>query len=167
MGSNTDLRGLAPTVAADDGVASSGSGWVPVFVPADMAPDVLRSVAAYLQSGAAPTGPSEWTDATDEDREAFFGDMAGIEWQLVAALAGQERPVPVSDLAAVLGVGVGAVAGAIGPINKRAKRQGWVAPIRPTRFVPEGSRSSKRGLLLDPALRAWVLARGDDADVQP
>jgi hypothetical protein len=132
---------------------------VPVFVPAEMAADVMRRVADHLQSGAATTGVSDWADATAQDKEVFFRDLPDIEWQLVQELARYDRPVPVAEVAEALGVEVGDVAGAMGPINKRAKREGWVAPIRPGRFTPEGTRSSKRGLLLHEGLRAWAVER--------
>ncbi|MGH9245887.1 MAG: hypothetical protein ACRD29_16520 [Acidimicrobiales bacterium] len=137
---------------------------MPVFVPAPMAPEILRQVAASLESGGgvADAGRSDWSDATDQDRAVFFRDVPSVEWRLVAELARHDRPVPVADLADALGAQVGDVAGAIGPINKRAKREGWVAPVQPTRFIPEGSRSSKRGLLLHEDLRSWVLARDVD-----
>lgn len=139
-------------------------GWVPVFVPAELAPEVLRMVAATLESGGAEGGPSDWADATSEDMEVFFRDAPSLEWRLVTDLAVRDRPVPVADLARALGVEVGAVAGAIGPINKRAKREGWVAPVRPARFVPEGSTSPKRGLVLAEELRSWVIRHNRELD---
>jgi len=134
------------------------TGWVPVFVPAEMAPEVLERVAAFVKAGTATGGPSEWSDAANEDLAVFFRETPGIEWALVAELARHERPVSVADLASALGVEVGSVAGAIGPINKRAKREGWMPPIQPVRFFPEGSRTSKRGLVLAERVRAWVRA---------
>lgn len=137
-------------------------GWVPVFVPAELAPDVLQRVAAYVQAGATPGGPSEWADATGEDLEVFFRDIPDIEWRLVAELANHTRPAPVAELARALRVEVGTVAGAIGPINKRAKREGWAPPIQPMRYFPEGSRSSKRGLMLAEEIRSWIKLREAD-----
>lgn len=139
--------------------AESASGWVPVFVPAQMAPEVLRSVAVFVESGSVNVRLSDWADATDEDMAVFFRQTVGLEWRLVAELARRERPAPVTELAQALGVEVGAVAGAIGPINKRAKREGWAAPIQPTKVVPHEGRAAKRGLVLAEQARPWVRAR--------
>jgi hypothetical protein len=140
------------------------SGWVPVFVPAELAPDVLRRVAEFVRSGSPVGSPSDWADATTEDLEGFFQDIPDIEWRLITELSQRDRPAPVAELAEVLDVEVGAVAGAIGPINKRAKRQSWGPPIQPTRYFPEGSRTAKRGLLLADAIKSWIRSRDGESD---
>jgi hypothetical protein len=138
------------------------AGWVPVFVPAEIAPEVLQRVAEFVQTDGSPGSPSDWSNATSEDLDVFFREIPDIEWRLVTQLAEYDRPAAVPEVAQSLGVEVGAVAGAIGPINKRAKREGWAPPIQPARFIPEGSRSSRRGLLLPAEIRSWVRSRNGE-----
>lgn len=142
----------------DDGTPGR---WVPVFVPAELAPDVLRRVATLLQAGGTAVGPSEWSDATADDMAAFFVEVSALEWRLVVELARREVPTTVTELADALGVAMGAVAGAMGPVNKRAKREGWAPPIQPRRFTPPDGSMSRRGLVLAAGLRAWINAQPD------
>jgi hypothetical protein len=143
--------------------------WVPVFVPAELAPDVLRNVASFLEAGETAAGPSAWADATADDIAVFFRGVSPLEWRLVSELARREVPTPVAELAEVLGVEMGAVAGAMGPVNKRAKREGWTPAIQPRRFTPPESSTSRRGLVLAPGLRAWIGRQSDGptSDVGP
>ncbi|HZC73354.1 MAG TPA: hypothetical protein VE442_21845 [Jatrophihabitans sp.] len=137
--------------------------WVPVYVPAALAPEVLRSVASFLEAGGATAaGPSAWADAAADDIAVFFREVSPLEWRLISELARREVPTAVAELAKALGVEMGAVAGAIGPVNKRAKREGWTPPIQPRRFTPSGTSTSRRGLVLAAGLRTWINAHADD-----
>lgn len=137
------------------------SGWVPLWVPAELAPDVLRSVASFLEPGRSGTGPSDWSVATSDDIAEFLQGVEPLEWRLISELARHEGPSTVAGLAEALRVEMGAVAGAMGPVNKRAKRRGWAPPIEPRRFTPPGESASRRGLVLTSVLREWINSRGD------
>ncbi|MDP1821532.1 MAG: hypothetical protein Q8K58_16775 [Acidimicrobiales bacterium] len=131
--------------------------WVPVMLPPGLAPEVLRRVAAYLEE-AQSDDPRGWGDATSADKLAFFKEAQDLEWRLVAELAcHDDKPVPPVDLAERLNVDPGQVAGAVGPLNKRAKKRGWVSPVRPFKFVQVGpGGGSVKGLVLDQELKVWV-----------
>lgn len=135
---------------------SASRRWVPIYVPAELASDVLRQVATFLEAGEVAAGPSQWADASADDVAAFFGGVTPLEWRLVVELARRDGPTTVAELADALGVEMGAVAGAMGPVNKRARREGWAPPIEPRRFTPAGESSSRRGLVLAAGLRAWM-----------
>ena len=134
--------------------------WVPVMVPASMAPQVLRDVAAFvLADHEAATGPRDWGAATDDDRtRVLIGDKP-VEWQMLVHLSRASEPLPASQLAERVGVEVDDIAGLVGPLNKRARRAGWVSPIQTRTMFRAG-----KGLMLHEALGWWVLSRDNDLD---
>ncbi len=136
-------------------------GWVPMIVPTELAPRVLRDVADWIAEDS-DTGPRDWADATAADKRAFFADSTRNEWRLVTELARHDKPVTSADLAEALGVEVADIAGAVGPLKKRAKRNRWVAPVRSTRFWEGPGKKSRRGLVLHDELKSWVTAGADD-----
>jgi hypothetical protein len=139
----------------------SGAPWIPVYVPVEMAADVLHSVASFVEGTGPTIGRSDWSEATADDLVAFLGGLQPLEWRLIRELADREVPTSVAELADALDVEMSAVAGAMGPVNKRAKREGWAPPIEPRRFTPPGNSVSRRGLLLAAGVRAWVKAHPD------
>src|ERR671931_534487 len=73
-----DLRSRSERVVMIDD--SAPTGWVPVYVPAELAPEVLRRVASFVElGGAATAGPSPWADATADDIAVFFRDVSPLE----------------------------------------------------------------------------------------
>ncbi len=130
--------------------------WVPLMAPPALAPGFLHTVAAYVED-AQSDDPRDWGDASSADKKAFFKDAMDLEWQVVAVLAHHDKPVPAGDLAETLKVEPDQVAGAVGPLNKRAKKRGWVSPVRPMRFVQVGAGGgSIKGLVLHDELKVWV-----------
>jgi hypothetical protein len=136
--------------------------WVPAMLPPALAPEVLRKVAAFVEDDQSDD-PRDWGDASSADKKAFFKDAMALEWRVVEVLADHERPVPPADLAERLDIDTNQVAGAVGPLNKRAKKRGWVSPVRPLRFVQVGAGGgSIKGLVLHDELKAWVKERASD-----
>jgi hypothetical protein len=135
------------------------SDWVPVLAPPSLAARFLREVATWVELEDGNGGPRDWGDASDSELAAFFGEASVAQWELLKRLSAGASPMPAADLAEALGVAVTAVAGLVGPLNKRARRLDWVPPLTPQSFS-RGARAD-RGLLLHPALRSWVAGQAD------
>src|SRR5206468_2040491 len=110
-------------------MASVPADWVPVLAPPALAARFLREVAAHLDLGVGTEGPRDWDHASDAERRAFFRDATAEQWDLVVHLSDSPLPIPTIELARMLGNDVADVAGVVGPLNKRAKREGWVSPV--------------------------------------
>ena len=86
-----------------------------------------------------------------------------LEIGIADLLAREALPVPTPVVAECLGVEVDDVAGAVGPLNKRAKKHGWVSPVRTIRHFTAG-KGAVRGLVLHDELKNCVLSRFDGAE---
>ncbi len=128
--------------------------WVPVMAPPDLAPRFLREVAEHIASGASAADARLWDNATGRDVAEFVGLLNTEQHRLLVSLAFSETPASTATHAERIGVTVENVAGYVGPINKRAKKLGWISPIRSHNFWT-GKRTEKV-LVLDDRFALWV-----------
>ena len=98
-----------------------------MLVPRALASNVYRQMAEYLDDLDKPV-LRDWATATRQDVWSFRArspqEQQGVMDMLV------DGPMHLSDMAVALGVTVQALAGYIGPLNKRAKKGGWAPPVR-------------------------------------
>ncbi len=128
--------------------------WVPVMAPPELAPRFLREVAEHIASGASAADARLWDNATGRDVAEFVGLLNTEQHRLLVSLAFSETPASTATHAERIGVTVENIAGYVGPINKRAKKLGWISPIRSHNFWT-GKRTEKV-LVLDDRLALWV-----------
>jgi len=129
--------------------------WVPIWVPRSKAARILREVARDLERDD-DDGLRDWDSTSEAERRLFFKNLTAIQWRLLVRLAMSEGPTPAAELADALSIQVSDVAGIVGPLNKRAKRERWPSPVR------SQGPGEEKGLSLDPALTEWVNDREDD-----
>jgi hypothetical protein len=128
--------------------------WVPVMAPPELAARFLREVADYLASGAGDDQFRLWEDATGTDVRAFLETLTETQYRLFVSLAMAKTPMSAAAHAERLKVSVDAIAGYVGPINKRAKKMAWAAPVRSHGFW--NGKRMERVLMLDERLAGWV-----------
>lgn len=128
--------------------------WVPVMVPPELAARFLRDVADHVARANSDNEPRLWGDATDSDIGAFVRELNDNQRRLLVSLASAQRPVPAAQHAERLGMTVDDIAGHVGPINKRAKKAGWISPVRSHRAF--NRNTSEKVLFLDERVALWI-----------
>ena len=135
--------------------------WVPMMAPPQLAPRFLKEIAEYVGRTDAEADPRLWEDATGNDIGEFLKDMNGDQYKVLRCLAFSSVPRSTSEHAERLHMAVGHVAGCVGPINKRAKKLGWISPVRSNPYW--NGRSSSKVLQLDSHV-ALFIREHDDGD---
>lgn len=133
--------------------------WVPVMAPPELAARMLREVADHIAAGREFAEVRPWEDATGTDVRDFLRLVTADQSKLLVSLAFAEEAVPAAQHAQRLGVSVDDLAGYVGPLNKRAKKSGWMSPIRSERHFGKGA---DKVLVLDERVAMWVRNNHED-----
>lgn len=130
--------------------------WVPVLAPPELAVRFLREVAEHVARGANDSAADArlWADATGSDIASFVKLGNDDQGRLLRSLAFVNRPASTATHAERIGVTVDAIAGYVGPINKRARKLGWTSPITSCNFFT-GTKTEKV-LVLDDRFALWI-----------
>ncbi len=136
--------------------------WVPVMVPPELATRVLRLIADNVDA-AEDAGPRPWEDATAADVAAFVSELNQGQRRLVVALSHTTKPQSTASYADLLGTTIDDIAGYVGPINKRARKRGWMSPLRSERHF----RIKDKVLVLDERIAVWVREHYEEEEREP
>src|SRR3954451_2156336 len=127
--------------------------WVPLMAPPELAARFLREVAEFVgRSDAAEA--RLWEDATGADIKTFIAGLNEPQYRFVVDLAFAERPATAAVHAERAGMTIDDVAGVVGPVNKRAKKLGWVSPIRSHRELT--GTTMEKVVVLDDHVALWI-----------
>lgn len=110
--------------------------FIPIYVPASMAPAILRQVASSiekenavaLESGDAPGSEGVnggWINVAREELDQFLVGLGPDEWDVLLALAElhDKKPTP-GEIAERLNISTDQLGGRLGPIARRTRAAG-------------------------------------------